>query len=112
MGPPAATEEEAPAAAMTAIATLPPPEREDVPPGVTPHDAPHDAGGRLLKPAPRPELAAGPREREAEPVVRVNIGRVEVKAVNPPPPPPRPAARSGPPQSLDSYLEERDRRRR
>jgi hypothetical protein len=48
------------------------------------------------------------------PVIRINIGRVEVRAViaPPAPPPPRPPARSGPSLSLEDYLKGRDEGKR
>jgi hypothetical protein len=59
--------------------------------------------------APTARTAAGAAEREASqerPVVRVTIGRIEVRAAQPPPAP-QPPARPGytpPVMSLDEYL--------
>jgi hypothetical protein len=44
----------------------------------------------------------------AEPTIRVNIGRIEVRAVSPPAPPPRQTRQPAPKMSLDDYLRARD----
>lgn len=43
-----------------------------------------------------------------EPIIRVNIGRIEVRAVTPPAIPRSKRARSGPPLSLEDYLKQRN----
>jgi hypothetical protein len=63
----------------------------------------------VLRPQPPAEPTRTSRARDAaQPVIRVTIGRVEVKANMPPPPPPR--ARSTPRKpalSLSAYLQQR-----
>lgn len=50
-----------------------------------------------------------PAAQQQAPVIRVNIGRIEVRAVTPAPPAPHPASlRPGPTLSLDDYLKQRD----
>jgi hypothetical protein len=43
-----------------------------------------------------------------EPIIRVNIGRIEVRAATPPATPRSKRARAGPPLSLEDYLKQRN----
>jgi hypothetical protein len=60
------------------------------------------------RPYPHTKQAArgesNPPEVPAAPIVRVTIGRIEVRAISQPPPPPRPARPAAPRLSLDEYL--------
>ncbi len=61
--------------------------------------------GEVMKAEPGTDQTA----KEAAPVIRISIGRVEVRAVMPTAPAPRPApARPRPGLSLDDYLKERE----
>jgi hypothetical protein len=71
--------------------------------------------GRVVQPQvlPAPEPTAPPKNRTAElqasPVIRVTIGRVEVRAIMPPPAAPaRRSAPSAPQLSLEEYLRRRN----
>jgi hypothetical protein len=77
------------------------------------------AGIARSQPAPTRRSAARldmdrPAPDREEPVVKVTIGRVEVRAITPPKTPPskRAVARSGPAISLDEYLKQRNEGRR
>jgi hypothetical protein len=56
-----------------------------------------------------PNVADSP-DVPGQPVVRVTIGRIEVRAISQPPPPPRPARPAAPRLSLDEYLASQARR--
>jgi len=68
------------------------------------------------QPSPRRDHVAfsfAPEPREQAPVVRVTIGRIDVRAAPTPAPPPRkPARQAGPTLTLDAYLNERKEGRR
>lgn len=75
--------------------------------------APAVAHPELAPVVPHAEPVAVTPHPEPETVVRVHIGHIEVRAVQPPAPPPAPApVRESLPSALDAYLEERDRRER
>jgi hypothetical protein len=71
------------------------------------------AANRVARPMPTAPALPRPASRQpavAETVVRVNIGRVEVRAIMPPTPPPAPApAQPRSTMSLAEYLKRRDR---
>lgn len=61
----------------------------------------------------RPSTPAFTPQREAEPTIKVTIGRVDVRAMMPTPPAPRPASpRPKPSLSLDAYLKQREEGKR
>ncbi len=66
----------------------------------------HEAAGSIVA---RERHARRPAESPA-PVIRVTIGRVEVRAVTPPAPAPRAPARPAPALSLDDYLKQQSGR--
>ena len=71
------------------------------------------AGQPSLRPPAAPADRVRDQPGEAAPVIRVTIGRIDVRAVLPPAPPaPRPAAPTGPVLSLEEYLKQRDGGRR
>jgi hypothetical protein len=81
------------------------------PPSASPvEDVPQVRAQRLPLPAGRPRYRSLPAERQAEqaPIVRVTIGRVDVRAVAPVPPVERRPPKQAPRMSLDEYLS-RDR---
>lgn len=55
-----------------------------------------------------PALAEPIVTQEAAPLIRVTIGRVEVRAILSPPPAPRPTIRPSPTLSLEDYLKQRE----
>jgi len=55
--------------------------------------------------------AKAPPAEPAAPVIRVTIGRVDVRAVSAPAPPPRRQAPTGPKLSLEEYLRSRNGRK-
>jgi hypothetical protein len=82
-----------------------------------PPDAPLTVAPRTIRPQPNGKLERGPREPDVPaqeppaPTIRVNIGRIEVRAIMPPPTPParrEMPARSSPTLSLDDYLKQRN----
>ena len=67
------------------------------------------AAGRQADEMMNVEPATSQTEKESAPVIRISIGRVEVRAVMPTAPAPRPApTRPRPGLSLDDYLKERE----
>lgn len=98
-----------PLAEASAAAAVP--ERPRVPPRATPIEP------RVVRPeqqrhqAPSSRAGAeGNGDGEAASIVRVTIGRIEVRAVTEAPPPPRAVRTPAPPRlSLDEYLRERRR---
>jgi hypothetical protein len=57
-----------------------------------------------------PQLPHTSTPKPPAPTIRVNIGRIDVRAITPHPPPVRrdAPARSGPVLSLDAYLQQRN----
>jgi hypothetical protein len=53
--------------------------------------------------------SAEPPSSTSPPIIRVTIGRVEVRAIHPPPSAPKPAKNAPPKLSLEDYLRERQR---
>jgi len=65
---------------------------------------------RSLQPRVRKDLSAvDQRPSTTPPIIRVTIGRVEVRAVHQPTPAPKPAKGSPPKLSLEDYLHKRER---
>jgi hypothetical protein len=89
------------------------PEGQDRAPAPSPASTGQTAITIVAHAVPRrtPEEPAAPGEASAsEPVIRVTIGRIDVRAVMPfPAPAPRPAAPAAPPPSLEEYLRKRSR---
>lgn len=73
---------------------------------VTPRIEPRSAESR---PHLHPESPARADDRPSGTIVRVSIGRIEVRTAPPPPAPQRSPSRSGPAMSLDDYLRRRER---
>jgi hypothetical protein len=65
---------------------------------------------RSVQPGARKDLSAvDQRSSTTPPIIRVTIGRVEVRAVHHPTPAPKPAKTSPPKLSLEDYLHKRER---
>ena len=87
------------------VRVLTPPPRELLPP---PPRVPPVGRRQTIRTIADRQPPASPGEPST---VRITIGRVEVRAVQPPQPPPRPAPPPAPPgPTLEEFLEERERR--
>ena len=65
---------------------------------------------RLVHPERRKDFApAEQRSSASAPIIRVTIGRVEVRAIHPPAPAPKPAKPAPPKLSLEDYLQQREK---
>jgi len=108
----------------TPNATLPPAPLVNARPGLTTNDADQSRRANIQPLTIRPHVArpdgAPPRANEAAdettgetaaPVIRVTIGRIDVRAVNAPAPPARRQTPSAPKLSLDEYLRSRNGRK-
>ena len=84
------------------------------PPGAQARSPEPPVRPRVATEAPRPEPPARRASAAEPPVIRVRIGRVEVRAVPPPqrPAPPPRAAPRRPALTLDDYLKQRSEERR
>jgi len=65
---------------------------------------------RLVHPERRKDFSpAEQRSSTSAPIIRVTIGRVEVRALHPPAPAPKPAKPAPPKLSLEDYLQQREK---